>query len=136
MLLLFLKANNSMKDQTKCQLNPMLCCFKLVVPSCLRGYFARSVLDRWLERRVKKIDNVGSTQPRAGDLVFFKLELTPNQRNCHLKNTSVQSIGDFPHKFADLSFILPRKAILKSVIIYRFLNMIGARNQTKEIRSI
>ena len=30
-------------------------------------------------QKVKKIDNVGITQAPAGDIVLFKLKLTPNQ---------------------------------------------------------
>ena len=76
-------------------------CYVVVVQSCLRCHFARSVLDRWLESQ----ENWQVTQHPAVDLVLFKLELMPNQWNSLLKNTSIQSIRDVPITLPNLSFI-------------------------------
>ena len=50
------------------------------VPSCLRRYFARSVINRQKER--ERRENKACSKTAGGhDLVQFKLELTPNHQS-------------------------------------------------------
>ena len=53
--------------------------------------------------RTNQGDKAGSNQSPARELVHFKLELTPNQWNSHLKNTSIRSIRDVPIPSPNLS---------------------------------
>ena len=70
---------------------------KMLTESCVMFFSpSRSVLcailgDDYLTSavRTKQEDKACSNQPPARDLVHFRLELTPNQWNSHLKNTSI-----------------------------------------------
>ena len=58
--------------------------------------------------RTKQEDKACSNQRPARDLVHFRLELTPNQWNSHLKNTSIRSTRDVSMSDPSESSVLPK----------------------------